>query len=116
MLSILRQITFFLYLNFRHLNIVSYVLQIYKKLADAELECLDGDNVGSEKKSRYVILLQKSRSALHLTLDRLRSPQHAGKHPLNKELEQHLEEVENCLAREESDSILTGELIYNSFG
>lgn len=72
---------------------------MYKKLADAELP---NENVSPEMKSNYIILLQKSLSALHLTLDRLRSPQNAGNHPLSLELEYHLQEVENCLMREDS--------------
>lgn len=74
---------------------------MYKKLADEELRSLPNENVGSEMKSKYIILLKKSLAALDLTLDRLRSPQNAGKHPLNLELEQHYQEVENCLMRED---------------
>ncbi|KAJ1528544.1 hypothetical protein ONE63_006950 [Megalurothrips usitatus] len=81
---------------------------MYKKLADAERESLGSEKATTDIKSNYVILLQKSLSALHLTLDRLRSPQNAGNHPLNAELEQHIEEVENCLAREESDAVFSG--------
>ncbi|XP_034238546.1 E3 SUMO-protein ligase RanBP2-like isoform X2 [Thrips palmi] len=80
---------------------------MYKKLADAELMSLPNENVSSEMKSKYIILLQKSLSALHLTLDRLRSPQNAGNHPLSLELEQHLQEVENCLMREDSNFVFS---------
>lgn len=88
--------------------------QLYKKLADSELESHGVDKADLENRSQYVILLQKSRSALHLTLDRLRLPQNAGNHPLNAELAQHLEEVESCLAREESSNLLPGMYSWNS--
>lgn len=70
-------------------------------MADEELRSLPNDNVSAELKSYYVILLKKSLAAFELTLDRLRSPQNAGKHPLHLELEQHFQEVENCLTRED---------------
>lgn len=70
---------------------------IYKKLADAEQELLSGDTMNPDIKSYYVILLQKSRTAFYLTLDRLRSPQNSGVTLLDGELERHLEEVESSL-------------------
>ncbi|KAK3932811.1 E3 SUMO-protein ligase RanBP2 [Frankliniella fusca] len=89
---------------------------IYKKLADAERESLNGDKINAD--SKFIILLQKSRSAFYLTLDRLRSPQNAGSSPLDGELEKHLEEVESLLSPLQFDNNGTshdGGLCYDSF-
>ena len=41
--------------------------------------------------------MRESREALYLTLDRLKMPGEGAKHPLNQQLSEHIEEVENML-------------------
>jgi len=89
---------------------VSAVLQatIYKKLAAEELEDQRREMITSEMRSQHIILLTKARECYYLTLDRLRSPGVDAKHPLNAELNSHIEEIESQLSRIDPDVMLVG--------
>jgi E3 SUMO-protein ligase RanBP2 len=81
---------------------------IYKKLAAEELEDQRREMITSEMRSQHIILLTKARECYYLTLDRLRSPGVDAKHPLNAELNSHIEEIESQLSRIDPDVMLTG--------
>lgn len=80
---------------------------IYKKLA-AEVLDQRREMITSEIRSKHIILLTKARECYYLTLDRLRSPGVDAKHPLNAELNSHIEEIESQLSRIDPDVILVG--------
>jgi len=75
-----------------------YQALMYKKMADTVIGDVKNENITSEMRSNHSILLLKARSALHLTLDRLRAPHMHPNHPLNAELAQYLDDVEGQLA------------------
>jgi len=81
---------------------------IYKKLAAEELEDQHREMITSEMRSQHIILLTKARECYYLTLDRLRSPGIDAKHPLNAELNSHIEEIESQLSRIDPDVMLVG--------
>lgn len=81
---------------------------IYKKLAAEELEDQHREMITSEMRSQHIILLTKARECYYLTLDRLRSPGVDAKHPLNAELNSHIEEIESQLSRIDPDVMLVG--------
>ncbi|PSN43549.1 hypothetical protein C0J52_03693 [Blattella germanica] len=85
-----------------------YQATIYKKLAAEELEDQRREMITSEMRSRHIILLTKARECYYLTLDRLRSPGVDAKHPLNAELNSHIEEIESQLSRIDPDVMLVG--------
>lgn len=82
---------------------------IYKKLAAEELEDQRREMITSEMRSQHIILLTKARECYYLTLDRLRSPGVDAKHPLNAELNSHIEEIESQLSRIDPDVMLIGD-------
>ncbi|XP_069676446.1 E3 SUMO-protein ligase RanBP2 isoform X2 [Periplaneta americana] len=85
-----------------------YQATIYKKLAAEELEDQRREMITSEMRSQHIILLTKARECYYLTLDRLRSPGVDAKHPLNAELNSHIEEIESQLSRIDPDVMIVG--------
>lgn len=81
---------------------------IYKKLAAEELQDQRREMITSEMRSQHIILLTKARECFYLTLDRLRSPGVDAKHPLNAELNSHIEDIESQLSRIDPDVMLAG--------
>jgi E3 SUMO-protein ligase RanBP2 len=81
---------------------------VYKKLAAEELEDQRREMITSEMRSQHIILLTKARECYYLTLDRLRSPGVDAKHPLNAELNSHIEEIESQLSHIDPDVMLLG--------
>jgi E3 SUMO-protein ligase RanBP2 len=73
-----------------------------------ELKVQRREMVTSEMRSQHIILLTKARECYYLTLDRLRSPGVDAKHPLNAELNSHIEEIESQLSRIDPDVMLAG--------
>ncbi|KAK6642589.1 hypothetical protein RUM43_004091 [Polyplax serrata] len=78
---------------------------IYEKLASEEVNHLP-ESITSENRSQHITLLTRAREAFYLTLDRLRSPNVDLDHPLNSELQDHLEDIEKQLAMIDSDNSL----------
>jgi len=74
-----------------------YTAEIYKKLAAEELNNRPGQIQGGVS-GRYGSLLHEAQEALYRTLDRLKAPGEAASHPLNQQLPECIEEVENLLA------------------
>ncbi|PNF19022.1 hypothetical protein B7P43_G11805 [Cryptotermes secundus] len=85
-----------------------YQATIYKKLAAEELQDQRREMITSEMRSQHIILLTKARECFYLTLDRLRSPGVDAKHPLNAELNSHIEDIESQLSRIDPDVMLAG--------
>jgi E3 SUMO-protein ligase RanBP2 len=81
---------------------------IYKKLAAEALQNQRREMITSEMRSQHIILLTKARECYYLTLDRLRSPGVDAKHPLNAELNSHIEDIESQLSRIDPDVMLAG--------
>ncbi|KAJ3660264.1 hypothetical protein Zmor_004720 [Zophobas morio] len=79
-----------------------YQAQIYKQLADQQTS-QSKENVTSEMRSQYIILLSRARDCLYLTLDRLREPSVDQKHPLNEQLGTEIEKIERLLSRIDPD-------------
>lgn len=75
-------------------------MQIYKKLAAAQLEERPREEITSEDRSKHVILLSKARECLNQTWERIRIDR---RHPLHETLPEHISEVETLLSRIEPD-------------
>jgi E3 SUMO-protein ligase RanBP2 len=87
---------------------VSAVLQatIYQILAVEELKDQNRKLITCEMPSSHIILLRKAQECYYLTRDRLRSPGIDAKHPLNAELNSHIEEIESQLRCIDPDVML----------
>ncbi|XP_013778960.1 E3 SUMO-protein ligase RanBP2-like isoform X2 [Limulus polyphemus] len=72
-----------------------YLAQSLKKLSEQELGCSSRQNVSITIWNNYISLLNRTRDALYLTMDRIRGDRY---HSLNAELDIMLEEVENKLS------------------
>lgn len=77
-----------------------YQANIYKAIAEEQ----ESENMTTQMRTQYLILLTKARDSLYLTLDRLRDPSVDRKHPLNTKLGQEIEEIEHRLASVEAAS------------
>lgn len=77
-------------------------------MAAEELQDQRREMITSEMRSQHIILLTKARECFYLTLDRLRSPGVDAKHPLNAELNSHIEDIESQLSRIDPDIMLAG--------
>ncbi|XP_076322044.1 E3 SUMO-protein ligase RanBP2-like [Tachypleus tridentatus] len=66
-----------------------------KKLSEQELGCSPRQNISTTVWNNYISLLNRTRDALYLTMDRIRGDKY---HSLNAELDMMLEEVENKLS------------------
>ncbi|KAK0161304.1 hypothetical protein PV327_009789 [Microctonus hyperodae] len=77
--------------------------EIYKILADELIESQPRENLASSIKSQHIIMLTKARNCYYLTLDRLRSPGSNPNHPLNAELGNRIECIENDLKKIDPD-------------
>lgn len=78
---------------------------IYEKLASEEVNHRP-ESITSENRSQHIILLTRARDAFYLTLDRLRCPSVDPNHPLNTQLQDHLEKIEKQLAMIDPDNSL----------
>ncbi|KAK0080119.1 hypothetical protein PV325_000425 [Microctonus aethiopoides] len=77
--------------------------EIYKILADELIGSQSRENLASSIKSQHIIMLTKARNCYYLTLDRLRSPGSNPNHPLNAELGNRIESIENDLKKIDPD-------------
>lgn len=76
------------------------MLQIYKKLADAEYHARQPEDITSEIRSKHIILLTKARDCLYTTKERIRLDK---RNPLHVSLAELMEEIDSALVRIEPD-------------
>lgn len=75
-----------------------YQAQIYKSMAEDYI-LQNKDHVTLEMQNHHVILLNKAKDSLYLTLDRLREPSIDRNHPLNTKLANEIEKIERALLK-----------------
>ncbi|XP_018328177.1 E3 SUMO-protein ligase RanBP2 [Agrilus planipennis] len=79
-----------------------YQGQIYFKMAEEQIG-QNRQNLTSEMRNQYIILLTRTRDSYYLTLDRLRDPSADHKHPLNAQLGDEIEKVEKLISKFDTD-------------